>query len=130
MSATTKRMIGYSAVIWVCLILTALIPLAILSHGAENLPAVATAEPAPWWQQVEAFQNLAIKWIGALTAVMAALATFVGIALVQYKNLKERIERVSDRADTIQSAALSQTANQAQQNLKTTGDIANLQPKP
>lgn len=114
---STLRSIRNIFLIWLALFLTGMIPIYIMAHGVENLPAVANAQPAPWWQQVESFQNLAIKWIGALTGITAALATFVGVLITQYKNLKERLDRVSDRTDTAvataQAATIVQAANTA-----------------
>lgn len=127
MSLHTKRVIGYSFIIWITLTLTALIPLVIVAYGQEHLPAVADATPLPWWQQVEAFQALALKWIAALTAVCAGLATLVSVVIAQYKNLKERMDRVSERADSLQAIAIAATVKQVETNIKTASEIATLQ---
>lgn len=128
MSTNTKRFIGYTGLIWAVLFFTALIPLAIMTHASvDSLPAVANAEPAPWWQQVEQFQTLALKWIAALTAVVAALATLVSIALTKYTDFRERLNRISARVDTIQGQAVTATATQVASNTDTASKISSLQ---
>lgn len=81
-------------------------------HGQEHFPATADAAPLPWWQQVESFQALALKWIASLTAVVVALVTFLGVIVTQYKNLKERMDRITARNDAIQAVTIIATAKQ------------------
>lgn len=64
---------------------------------------LAQAEPAPWWQQVEQTQSLALKWIAALTVVLGALATLIGFIMAKINELKERQNRAAENSKALQA---------------------------
>lgn len=69
-----------------------------ISWAADNIGP----EPAPWWQRVEEAQALAIKWIGALTIIIGALATLIAFVIGKVSELKARIENQNRRQDAQQ----------------------------
>lgn len=96
MSQLTSRTIRYSALIWMSLIISALIPLYLLA-AEPHIAATASAEPAPWWQQVEDFQALALKWIAALTVILGAIATLAAFLIAKVQDIKQRLDRHETR---------------------------------
>ncbi len=59
-------------------------------------------EPDPWWRQVEKTQSLALQWLGALTVIGGALATFIAFVIGKVNELKARVEKQADRSDVQQ----------------------------
>lgn len=59
------------------------------------------SEPDPWWKQVENWQTLAVKWIGALTVIVGALATLAALVvqkLTQIRNsMNEHVQETDKR---------------------------------
>lgn len=110
-------------VIFLVLAFTAGIPLLITASGESGVPTTANADPLPWWQQVEAFQALALKWIAALTAIIAAVSGLIAFVLAKLQEVRERINRQDQRLGlmpTIPADVISPT----------TGQIAPLQKAP
>lgn len=68
-------------------------------------------EPAPWWQRVEETQSLALKWTGALTVILGALATLIAFIIGKVNELKARVERQSEKTDLQQQQITSIALN-------------------
>ena len=69
------------------------LPIAAFAQGAE---------PAPWWQQVEAIQGLLLKWIAALSAVAIAI---VGAVFAVWALFKSKLAEITARQDRLSARA-------------------------
>ena len=63
--------------------------------AVESVPGQNGPEPAPWWMRVEEAQDLAIKWLGFITAVGMAFMCAILVLWTKYKELRDRMNRAS-----------------------------------
>lgn len=85
----------------------------VAAYAVDAVQGEAGPEPAPWWMRVEDAQNLAMKWLAALTVIGGALTGFVLFVLGKVQEIKARMEkqgtRLDSQEDKLHSLALNST---------------------
>lgn len=74
--------------------------LAILFLTAACAIATDGPEPAPWWQNVENSQALAMKWLAALTVIAGGITAFISFLLGKVNTIREQLRQQSARLDS------------------------------
>lgn len=106
MSTIAKQTLRNSGYMLLALLVLALIPLSLF---AQDLTIAATAEQLPWWQRVEEFQNIVLKWITAITAILTAFIALVAYLIAKVQELRGRLDRGVEREAEAKLAAKDTT---------------------